>query len=186
MTKTYSISIAVDGLYATRGKFQYSEGEGIRSGFIEDCDAPWADAIYTAIEEALTEGEPADGQLEIEGKTYSWTLTAEAMVPSKDELLVLARAQAMSIVPATVLSEATSHENCDAMAIAFQAAADRAHFGGDYSHLAQVAGVASCHMLMRQAWAMWGEASHIRSLSNKFDKYEERSNARKCFKKALD
>lgn len=162
MTKTYSISIAVDGLYATRGKFQYSEPdvapfvsraeelinceyyvgnqdgilwlaieddedgrdegeygrlkaklaplgtlewdeeeqirivncsdsaaillipENARSGFIEDCDAPWDDAIYTAIEDALTESEPADGQIEIEGKTYSWTLTAE--IPEVEEV----------------------------------------------------------------------------------------------------
>jgi hypothetical protein len=71
---SYDISISADGIWAGSGIYE--------DGNIRDCAAILggsqddAETIYEMIEDAITEMDaPADGEIEADGVTYSWTLT---------------------------------------------------------------------------------------------------------------
>ena len=80
-TTTYDISISENGIWAGDGKFDWTIGENAAgqqttSGCIRDCPAVLADGAYEAIEDAITETDnEMEGELEVSGKTYRWTLT---------------------------------------------------------------------------------------------------------------
>jgi len=80
-TTTYDISISENGIWAGDGKFDWTIGEnsdGLQtvSGSIRDCPAVLADGAYEAIEDAITETDnEMEGEVEVSGKTYRWTLT---------------------------------------------------------------------------------------------------------------
>lgn len=80
-TTRYNISISQDGVWAGQGHYDHrDDGESV-SGSIRDCDAilggsqDAAEEAYSAIEDAITEGDsPEDGEIEHAGHAYSWTL----------------------------------------------------------------------------------------------------------------
>ena len=80
-TTTYDISISENGIWAGDGKFdwtlgQNSAGQPTTSGCIRDCPAVLADGAYEAIEDAITDTDnEMEGELDVGGKTYHWTLT---------------------------------------------------------------------------------------------------------------
>jgi len=83
MTTTYSISISEDNIWAGDGKYDHTTGlndsnQETVSGNIRDCAARLEDGAYEAIEDAITEMEsPEDGEVEVNGKTYTWTLEVD-------------------------------------------------------------------------------------------------------------
>lgn len=80
MTTTYSISISEDDIWAGSGKYDHTTGlndsnQETVSGNIRDCAARLEDGAYEAIEDAITDMDsPEDGEVEVNGKTYGWTL----------------------------------------------------------------------------------------------------------------
>ncbi len=81
---SYNISITADNVWAGNGIYDHTNNGDTVSGNIRDCAAVLggsqdkAEEIYEAIEDAITDmDEPADGQLENDGVTYAWTLTAK-------------------------------------------------------------------------------------------------------------
>lgn len=86
---SYDISISEDNIWAGQGVYDHSEGvnengQGVVSGNIRDCAAilggsqDEAEKIYAAMEDAITDMDsPEDGEIEVNGRTYAWTLTQE-------------------------------------------------------------------------------------------------------------
>jgi hypothetical protein len=75
-TTTYDISISENGIWAGDGKFDWTIGDDSCSGCIRDCPAVLEEGAYEAIENAITETDnEMEGELEVCGKTYHWTLT---------------------------------------------------------------------------------------------------------------
>jgi hypothetical protein len=80
MTTTYSISISEDNIWAGDGKYDHTtggndKGQDTVSGNIRDCPANLEDGAYEAIEDAITDMDsPENGEVEVNGKTYAWTL----------------------------------------------------------------------------------------------------------------
>lgn len=85
---SYDISISADDVWAGDGTYDHTigvnaEGKETVSGAIRDCAAVLggsqdkADEIYAAIEDAISEMDsPDDGEIDVDGVTYDWSLTA--------------------------------------------------------------------------------------------------------------
>jgi len=83
-TTSYNISICVDGIFACNGAYDLRETENRIWGVIRDCPGVLgknqddSQTVYEAIEDAILEmDEPDDGQIEVAGVKYSWTLSKE-------------------------------------------------------------------------------------------------------------
>ncbi len=85
MTTRYNISIGQDGIWAGQGHYDHADNGDSVSGNICDCDAilggnqEAAEEAYSAIEDAITDMDsPEDGEVEVKGKSYTWTLEAQS------------------------------------------------------------------------------------------------------------
>jgi len=80
-TITYDISICENDIWAGDGKFDWTFGENpdgqqTTSGCIRDCPAVLEEGAYEAIEDAIADPDnEMEGEVEVCGKTYHWTLT---------------------------------------------------------------------------------------------------------------